>query len=76
MKRLILNIMDDSIDDDEALYKVAMVVQGGKVSETSKGEQYCFATVFRDGIMVEAHKTKLGHSFRVYLEHYTTKEGE
>lgn len=67
MNRLILNI-EDGIDPDEACYKVAMVIQGGLVSETSKGKQYCFATVFRDGICVTAFKTKTGHSFRVYME--------
>jgi len=63
--RIIINILGD-IEPDEACYKTAMVIQGGLTSQTSKGNQYCFATVFKDQIMVEAHKTKLGHSFRVY----------
>lgn len=65
MNKLIINI-DDDIEPDEACYKVAMVIQGGLVSKTSKGKQYCFGTRFKDGVMVAATKIKTGHSFRVY----------
>jgi len=42
----------------EVLSYVKKVVEKGKISKTSKGKQYCFVTVFRDGIIVYADKNK------------------
>ena len=42
----------------EVLNYVKVVVTQGKISETSKGKQYCFVTCFSDGITVYADKNK------------------
>jgi len=43
---------------EEVLSYVKVVVQQGKISETSKGKQYCFVTCFASGITVYAEKNK------------------
>jgi hypothetical protein len=40
------------------LDKIKTVLHGGKISKTSKGEQYCFTTIWADGIYVFADKNK------------------
>ena len=42
----------------EILGYVNHVVNMGKISKTSKGEQYCFLTTYRGGIVVYADKNK------------------
>ena len=42
----------------EVLGYVRVVVEQGKISETSKGKQYCFVTCFPDGITIYADKNK------------------
>ena len=42
----------------EVLGYVKVVVEQGKISKTSKGEQYCFVTCFHDSITVYAEKNK------------------
>jgi len=42
----------------EALSYVKEVIANGRISKTSKGDQYCFATVFNDNIQVFADRNK------------------
>jgi len=42
----------------EVLSYVKTVVEQDKISETSKGKQYCFVTCFPDGITIYADKNK------------------
>jgi len=37
---------------------VLKVISSGKISKTSKGEQYCFLTKFSNGIQISADKNK------------------
>jgi len=57
MEKLIIeNRTDRPIS--ELLGYIASVLDMGKISETSKGKQYCFATTFKDGIVIFADKNK------------------
>jgi hypothetical protein len=51
----------------EAMGYVAKVIDGGLVSKTSKGEQYCFATTWEDGVSVYASKNKHSDKFIVSI---------
>jgi len=42
----------------EILGYVGDVINIGKISKTSKGEQYCFITTYKGGIVVYADKNK------------------
>jgi len=50
---------------EEALDYVKSVILMGKVSETSKGEQYCFVTSWKDGTVVYAYKNTKSDRFRI-----------
>jgi hypothetical protein len=64
MSKLI--IQAEGLGDIEAVWRVAVVVKDGLISNGANGEQYCFAATFSDGTTVYANKTKSGtHSFRV-----------
>jgi len=52
----------------EMLGYVKVVVEQGKISETSKGKQYCFVTCFPDGITVYADKNKKSDRLIVFKE--------
>lgn len=52
----------------EALVYVRHVMGEGRVSETGKGKQYCFCTVFKDGVVVSADLNKKSDKFVVYKE--------
>lgn len=61
MKRIILNIRDENnVTIEDALKYALRVVQHGKISETSKGKQYCFLTVFANKVYVSVTKQKSG----------------
>lgn len=64
-RKLIVNITDDEITDEEAFKKVLKVIQNGKISKTSLGEQYCFVTAFDSGVAVGVRKNKASESFYV-----------
>jgi len=64
-KIIIRNYTD--MEDFEVLCYVEMVVRGGKVSKTGKGDQYCFHTTFDGGIEVSVIKSgKDTETFYVY----------
>ena len=54
-KLIIRNYTD--LPDLYVLEKVYYVVQNGQISETSKGKQYCFTSLFKDYIVVSVHKS-------------------
>lgn len=45
--RIIIN-NESSLSDVDAINRVHEINSFGKISETSKGNQYCFATTFED----------------------------
>ncbi len=53
---------------EEAMVYVLHVIRGGRVSETSKGKQYCFCTTWKDGIIVWATRNQHSDSFSVWKE--------
>ena len=66
MKRIIFNI-DERISDTQAVESALAVILEGKISKTSKGEQYCFHSVTCDGINVSVMKLKSGtETFLIY----------
>ena len=51
-------IIETNIPIAEALEYVKLVIAQGKISKTSKGRQYCFASFFGADITVYADKNK------------------
>jgi hypothetical protein len=64
-RKLIVNITDDEITDEDAFKKVLKVIQMGKISKTALGEQYCFVTAFDSGLTVSVRKNKASESFYI-----------
>lgn len=66
MSKFIIYNNDESIGDYEAISFVRAVISEGKVSETSNGKQYCFATKFKSGVVVTCNKLREEtYTFRV-----------
>lgn len=60
---------ETELDDLTVLKYIERVVEKGKVSETSKGKQYCFVTTFINGYTVVTSKNKQNtHTFWIYEE--------
>lgn len=54
------------LSDEEAMKRVLMVIQNGKISQTKRGKQYCFATTFKSGEVVICNKLREEtYTFRV-----------
>ena len=69
MSKIIIHNDDESIGDYEAISFVRAVISEGKVSETSSGKQYCFATRFKSGVVVTCNKLREDtFTFRVKRE--------
>lgn len=65
------------LSDIEVLSYVISVVKEGRVSETSKGPQYCFHTTFKDNIGVSVVKSgKDTETFYVFKEGDRLRYGE
>lgn len=65
MRRIILNI-EDGIPDQQAAECLIGVLRIGKISKTSRGEQYCFHTTTMSGLEITVTKQKSGtESFRI-----------
>ena len=62
MGRLIIQ-NDSSISDYEAVLKVSQVISKGRVSKSET--QYCYATLFEDGVIVFAELNKKSDRFVV-----------
>lgn len=66
-KIIIRNYTDHS--DLHVLELVKSIVAQGRMSETSKGSQYCFHTTFLDGTNISIIKSgKDTETFYVYME--------
>ena len=59
---------DTELTDLEALERVTNIVRCGKVSETSKGKQYCFLTTYKDGIVIGSNRNKDTYTFKIEKE--------
>lgn len=69
MSKFIIYNNDDSIGDYEAVSFIRAVISEGKVSETSRGKQYCFVTRFKNGVVVTCDKLREDtFTFRVKRE--------
>lgn len=69
MSKFIIYNNDDSIGDYEAVSFIRAVISEGKVSKTSKGKQYCFATRFKSDVVVTCNKLREDtFTFRVKRE--------
>ena len=73
MSKLIIHNSTD-LDDAEALEFIQEVVKEGKVSETFRGKQYCFATrLYRIGmkksVMVISNKIKDKDTYTFYINY-------
>lgn len=54
------------LSDEEAMERVLMVIQEGKISQTKRGKQYCLATTFKSGEVVVCNKLREDtYTFRV-----------
>lgn len=57
-----------TLTDSEALEYIKEVVEAGKISNTSKGEQYCFATKFKiKGITVVSDRAKGRETYTFHI---------
>lgn len=54
-----------NLEDIDIFKYVIKVIDEGKVSHTSKGDQYCFATLFNTNIAVETFKRGNTYTFKV-----------
>ena len=69
MSKFIIYNNDDSIGDYEAVNFIRAVISEGKVSQTSRGKQYCFETRFKSGVVVTCNKLREDtFTFRVERE--------
>jgi hypothetical protein len=59
-------IIETDLDVDLATRYVLKVIEKGKISKTSKGDQYCFSTIWDSGVIVESFKNKNSDRFIVY----------
>jgi hypothetical protein len=57
-RRIIITIDNDSITDEKAVESVLQVVSSGKSSKYKDIKQYCFVTIFKDGLKVYARDKK------------------
>ena len=55
MSKIIIHNQTE-LSDVDAIQHVLYVIGKGKVSETKRGKQYCFATVFTSGIVVTCNR--------------------
>ena len=59
---------ETGLDDITVMKMVQLVIDEGKVSETSQGKQYCLATRFKNGCMVTSTRKNDTYTFKVYRE--------
>lgn len=54
------------LSDEEAMERVLMAIQEGKISQTKRGKQYCPVTTFKSGEVVICNKLREEtYTFRV-----------
>ena len=59
MKRLILNI-SENVPEMQAITATMAIMQMGKISKTSRGNQYCFHFITNSGVEISVTKQKSG----------------
>ena len=62
--KIIIHNYTDLSDYDVMLY-VAGVIDAGKVSKTNQGEQYCFVTTYKSGIVISSGRKNNTYTFFV-----------
>ena len=62
-KIIIHNYSD--LSDSDAIFYVGTVINKGKISKTSQGEQYCFVSVFKNGITISSGRRNDTYTFFV-----------
>lgn len=71
MKKLTSRIIINNrtkLSDSAVMYYVKDVIEGGKISETVRGKQYCFLTTWKtNNIAVSAGRRNNTHTFDVWL---------
>jgi hypothetical protein len=65
-KIIIHNYSD--LEDFECISFIRAVISDGKISKTKQGEQYCFATTFKNGIVVNCSRRNNTYTFTVNRE--------
>jgi hypothetical protein len=55
-----------NLSDLETLEYITTVIKEGKVSTSRFGDQYCFATSFNSGIVVESTRNKDTYTFYIF----------
>ena len=69
MRKIIIHIESDEIDDMEAVRKVLSVIAGGRISKTKKWMQYCFLSTWPDTYVYAVTKrTELIDTFKVGIK--------
>lgn len=63
-KFIIHNYSD--LSDIEVMVRIEKVMMGGKISKTKAGEQYCFVSVFKDGITISCGRR--GNTYTFFVE--------
>ena len=67
MSKIIIHNHTD-LSDNEVLGYIKEVVEAGKISKTSKGEQYCFVTRFKiKGITVASDRAKSRETYTFHI---------
>lgn len=54
--------------DLDVMTVIFKVIEMGKISQTKKGDQYCFVTTFKSGIVVTCDLRNNTYTFKVYEE--------
>jgi len=67
MSKIIIDNRTD-MPIQNAMRYVKHVIDEGKISETAKGKQYCFVTIWNDGVGVYSVKNKQSDKFIVFYE--------
>lgn len=62
-KIIIHNYTD--LPDNEVLLYIGVVLGQGKISKTKQGEQYCFVTTFKSGIVISSGRKNNTYTFYV-----------
>lgn len=69
-KFIIHNYSD--LPDYEVFLYIGAVINKGKISKTSQGEQYCFVTTFKKGITISSGRKNNTYTF--YVERRKTND--
>jgi len=72
-RRIIINILDDSIDDLMAINRVQQVISGGKIS--GDGKSYCYGTVWVcEEVFTDKPRKNSPNTYTFYVKSKSTQE--